>query len=103
MIRVGEEIRIMDIYHDPLSMFGGTSGEGEHVFFVAPTRMMVHPYAEPNGVHAVLAQQFNTISAFQLPISKRNGVPLHLTEPTDVASFCPRPARTVGLVITSGQ
>ena len=56
MLRIGEEIRIMDVYHEPQPFFGGALREGEHILLVAPPGSMVHPYAQPYGVHSALMQ-----------------------------------------------
>ena len=45
MVGVGEEIRVMDIDHDPLSGFGSPFRQIEHVLFVTPSGTVVHPYA----------------------------------------------------------
>ena len=56
MAGVGKEIRIMDIDHNTLPMFRSTFGQEQHILFVAPTGLMVHPYTQPNGVHSHAAE-----------------------------------------------
>ena len=89
MLRVGEEIRIMDVDHESESLFGGTSSEGEHVLFVAPSGGVVDPDTEPYGVHACFAEQLHALAFGSCFVSEEDGVVLHFAQPTKVSSFRP--------------
>ena len=97
--RVGEEIRVMDVDKDTLSGFRSAFGERDHVLFVTPTCGMVDPHTQTHGVHSIGTQERDTVF---VP-AERHAVMLHLAEPTQVTTSCPRPTGTIGLVIAACQ